>query len=121
MTVLMVAIGAAIGAPARYVTDQALRTRYPTRFPLGTLIVNVIASFVLGVVVGLGSHLDNSASSLLGAGFCGALSTYSTFSYETMRLGENGAGRLAVGNVTVSLVTGIGAAALGWRIGLSLN
>jgi CrcB protein len=121
MTVLMVALGAAVGAPARYLTDRVLRLRYPTRFPLGTLAVNVVASFVLGIVVGLGSRVDDTVSTLIGTGFCGALSTYSTFSYETMRLGESGAARVAVGNVAVSLVVGIGAAALGWWVGLSLH
>jgi CrcB protein len=57
----------------------------------------------------------------VGTGFCGALSTYSTFSYETMRLAQDGARVYAAANVAVSLVAGIGAAALGWWLGTSLT
>jgi CrcB protein len=121
MTVLMVALGAAFGAPARYLTDRALQSRYETVFPLGTLTVNLVASLVLGLLTGAGEAVDPNVSVLLGTGFCGALSTYSTFSYETMRLAQEGARFYAVTNVVGSLVGGLGAASLGWWIGTSLT
>ncbi len=116
----MVAIGALIGAPARYLTDRAIQSRRSGAFPWGTLTVNLIACLILGVVVGLSGHLSATLAALLGTGLCGTLSTYSTFSYETMRLYGDGARLRAVLNVALSLVGGIGAAALGWTIGMAL-
>lgn len=121
MIALMVALGALVGAPARYLADRAIQSRHETVFPWGTLTVNVVASLVLGVLAGAGSHLDPQVLALAGTGFCGALSTYSTFSYETMRLTAEGARFYAVANIALSLVAGIGAAALGLSIGLTLH
>lgn len=121
MTVLMIAFGAAVGAPARYLTDRALQFRHETVFPWGTLTVNIVASLILGIVAGAGSHIDPGVAALVGTGFCGALSTYSTFGYETLRLVQDGARFYAAANVAVSLVAGIGAAAFGWSVGLSLT
>jgi fluoride exporter len=121
VTVLLIAIGAGLGAPARYLTDRALQARHETVFPWGTLTVNLIACLLLGFLTGAGSAISDDVSVLLGTGFCGALSTYSTFSYETMRLVQEGARFYAAANVAVSLVAGIGAAALGWSIGLSIT
>jgi fluoride exporter len=121
MTVLMIALGAAFGAPARYLTDRALQARLGTVFPWGTLTVNLVASLVLGFLTGASSSVNADVTALLGTGFCGALSTYSTFSFETMRLVQDGARFYAAANVAVSLVAGIGAAALGWSLGLSVT
>ena len=117
MTFLLIALGAGIGAPARYLTDRAIQSRHETVFPWGTLAVNVLASLVLGVVTGAGSRISTDLAVLLGTGFCGALSTYSTFSYELLRLVQERDRFYAVANVLISLVAGIGAAALGWTIG----
>lgn len=111
MTVLLVALGAAVGAPLRFLTDRAVQSRHRSAFPAGTLLVNVVACFVLGVVVAAAAGTDVRA--LLGTGFCGALSTYSTFSFETMRLVENDRRAQAVANVVLSLALGLGGAALG--------
>lgn len=115
MTVLLVILGAAIGAPLRYLTDQAVQSRHDTVFPWGTFIVNVAGSLVLGVVTGavLAGAAPRSLQLLIGAGFCGALSTYSTFSYETLRLLEDGSYFYATVNVVVSVVACLGAAFLG--------
>jgi len=121
VTWFLIALGAGVGAPARYLTDRTLQRRHPSLFPWGTLVVNVVASFVLGVVAGAGRSVAPDVAVLLGTGFCGALSTYSTFSYETLRLVQDGARRYAVANVAVSLVVGIGAAALGWLMGSALT
>lgn len=121
MTVLMIAIGAALGAPARYLTDRAIQARHETVFPWGTLTVNVAASLVLGFLAGAGSTVNSSLAAFAGTGFCGALSTYSTFSLETMRLAQDGARFYAVANIAGSLIAGIGAAALGWSLGVSVT
>jgi CrcB protein len=113
----MVALGAAVGAPARYVTDRWVQSRHDSVFPWGTLAVNVVGSLVLGVVVGAADAMAPAVAALLGVGFCGALTTYSTFSYETMRLLELRATLYAVANVAISLVAGVAAASLGWAVG----
>jgi CrcB protein len=111
VTVLLVALGAAVGAPLRYLTDLALRRRLGAAFPWGTLAVNVAGSLVLGLVVGLPA--PPAVAALLGSGFCGALTTYSTFGYETLRLARDGRSRLAAANVLGSVVAGLAAAYLG--------
>jgi len=113
---VMVAVGALIGAPARYLTDRAVQSRHDSVFPWGTLTVNVVASLVLGLLVGAAA--GPRVAALLGTGFCGALSTYSTFSYETMGLTVGGARLYAVGNVVLGLIAGIGAAAIGVSVGM---
>lgn len=121
MTVLLIALGAAVGAPLRYLTDRSIQSRHDSLFPWGTLTVNVIASLILGVLTGAGSRLDPDLALLIGTGFCGALSTYSTFGYETMRLSQDGDRFFAVANVALSLGVGIGAAALGWAVGACMR
>lgn len=119
MTLLLIALGAGIGAPARYLADRAIQSRHRTMFPWGTVTVNLVASLLLGVITG--AELSAEATLLLGTGFCGTLSTYSAFSYETLRLGQRGAGWLAAGNVGLSLAGGVAAATLGWWLGTSLR
>jgi fluoride exporter len=77
VTLLYVALGAALGAPLRLVVAHAL----DARLPWGTILVNVAGSFVLGVVTGLGVAAETAA--LVGTGFCGALTTYSAFALQT--------------------------------------
>ena len=111
MTVLLVILGAAVGAPLRYLADRAVQERHESAFPWGTLIVNVGGSLLLGLLAGLPA--TGAAAALLGTGFCGALTTYSTFSYETLHLARGGLRWHAVANVTVSVLAGLGAAWLG--------
>jgi CrcB protein len=117
---LMVALGAVVGAPARYLTDRAVQRRNPTRLPVGTLTVNLVASFVFGTVVGAMSDVSTEVSALLTTGFCGALSTFSTFGYETVALVERRATTVAVVNVVVSVVAGVLVAWLGYLLGRAL-
>jgi fluoride exporter len=111
VTVLLVALGAAIGAPLRYLTDRAIRARHDSVFPWGTLTVNVVGSLLLGLVIGLPA--DPAVAALVGTGFCGALTTYSTFGYETLRLVQEGARFSAFVNVVASVMAGLAAAYLG--------
>ncbi|GAA1245455.1 fluoride efflux transporter CrcB [Pseudonocardia aurantiaca] len=120
MTTLLVALGAAVGAPLRYLTDRLVQARHGTGFPWGTYVVNVTGSFVLGLVTGAAASPDVVA--LVGTGFCGALTTYSTFSYETVQLGSGQPGArasrlLATLNAVGSVLAGLGAAGLGLTVG----
>ena len=112
MTVLLVVLGAAVGAPARYLVDRAIQARHDSVFPWGTFAVNVAGSLVLGALAG--ASVAGGVAALVGTGFCGALTTYSTFGYETIRLVEERARRYAVLNVVASVAAGLGAAALGY-------
>ncbi|MBO1414443.1 fluoride efflux transporter CrcB [Streptomyces sp. FH025] len=111
MNWLLVIAGAVVGAPLRYLTDRAVQSRHDSVFPWGTFLVNVVGCLVLGLVTG--AVTAGAASSelqlLLGTGLCGALTTYSTFSYETLRLAETGAGLYAALNVAGSVLAGLGA------------
>ena len=118
MSLFLVITGAAVGAPLRYLTDRAVQRRHDTVFPWGTFAVNVFGSLVLGIVAGAVAAGGASAQVQLavGTGFCGALTTYSTFSYETLRLLEGDARLIAAANVAGSLVAGVAAAFLGVAI-----
>jgi len=120
MTWLFIAAGAALGAPARYLTDRAIQARHDSTFPWGTFTVNVVGSFILGALGASASHLNPAFVAGLGVGFCGALTTYSTFGYETLQLARDGARLLAAANAVGSVLAGLGAATLGWGVGSAL-
>jgi CrcB protein len=109
VTLLLVALGGVFGAPLRYLVDRAVQGRHDSVFPWGTFAVNVAGSLVLGLVAGL----SGAVYSLLGVGFCGAFTTYSTFSYETLRLLEGGSRFYALANVVANVLAGLGAMFLG--------
>ena len=115
MGFLYVCLGAAVGAPARYLVDRAVQSRHDSLLPWGTLTVNVVGSFVLGLLVGFGVPED--VRLLVGTGLCGALTTYSTFGYETLRLAEDGARLYAVLNVGLTLLLGLLSAGAGLALG----
>jgi CrcB protein len=119
---LLVTAGAVVGAPLRYLTDRAVQARHDSLFPWGTFAVNVTGCLVLGLLSGAASHGAASAhvQLLLGTGLCGALTTYSTFSYETLRLAQDGAGLYAAVNVAGSVAAGLGAAFAGTALGDAL-
>jgi CrcB protein len=112
---LLVIAGAAVGAPMRYLTDRSVQRRHDSLFPWGTFTVNVVGCLILGLVTGAVTEgaAGSSVRLLLGTGFCGALTTYSTFSYETLRLAERGARFFAAANVVAGVVAGLGAAFAG--------
>ncbi|GHB30416.1 MULTISPECIES: fluoride efflux transporter CrcB [Streptomyces] len=115
MNWVLVIVGGMVGAPLRYLTDRAVQSRHDTVFPWGTFAVNVVGCLILGTLTG--AAVAGAASShlqlLLGTGLCGALTTYSTFSFETLRLAEDGARLHAAANVIASVVVGLGAAFAG--------
>ncbi len=111
MTVLLIALGAAVGAPARYLTDRAVGRRHDSVFPWGTFIVNVTGSALLGFLAALPGH--GAAATVTGTAFCGAFTTYSTFGYETVRLVEDRAYLFACLNAAASIIAALGAAYAG--------
>lgn len=114
MSPLLVVLGAAVGAPLRYLADRAIQTRHDSVFPWGTLTVNLAGCLILGGVTG--AALSTPWTMLLGTGFCGALTTYSTFSYETVRLAEQRSYLYAALNITTSVLAGLGATLLGYAV-----
>lgn len=118
MSVLLVILGAAVGAPLRYLTDRAVQARHDTAFPWGTFTVNVVGSLVLGLLTGavVAGVAPQEIRLAIGVGLCGTLTTYSTFSLETVWLLEARSVLSAVANVVVSVAGGLGAAVTGAAI-----
>ena len=118
--VLALTVGAAgaVGAVARYLLDGAVQVRASGSFPFGTLTVNVLGSLVLGLLAGVAlQHADAvRAKTIIGAGFCGGLTTWSAASWETVRLAEEQSGRTAVAFTIVNLVASLGAGSVGLLI-----
>ena len=119
--VAFVAAGA-IGAPVRYLVDGAVAERAAGVLPWGTFAVNVSGSLVLGLLTGLALYhgLPDAPRLVLGTGFCGAYTTFSTHTFETVRLVEEGALAAAARNVAATLVAGLAAAALGLTLAAAL-
>ncbi|WP_030377918.1 MULTISPECIES: fluoride efflux transporter CrcB [unclassified Streptomyces] len=115
MNWLLVVVGAMAGAPLRYLTDRAVQSRHDSVFPWGTFVVNVAGCVVLGLLTGAAAAgaAGSRLQLLVGTGLCGALTTYSTFSYETLRLAQDGARSYAALNATASVAAGLGAAFAG--------
>ena len=122
MRLLLVIAGALVGAPLRYLTDRFIQERHDSDFPWGTFTVNVVGSAILGFVTGATSAADvpHWVQLLVGTGFCGALTTYSTFSYETLRLFERGSRFTAGLNVAASILAALGSAYLGLAVTQSI-
>jgi CrcB protein len=110
----MLAAGA-IGAPLRYAVDGWIADRTEGAFPWGTFVINVTGSLLLGFLTGLGLYhaFPTTSRVVLGTGFCGAYTTFSTFTFETMRLAEEGARTDALRNAFGTLVAGAAAAGIG--------
>jgi CrcB protein len=119
LLVLAVAVAGGTGAVARLVLDGALRSRMAINFPLGTTVINVTGSFLLGLVTGLAlAHgLPVELRAILGTGFLGGYTTFSTASYETVRLAQQRRYRAAFVNGFGMLVLALAAAGIGLWLG----
>lgn len=115
---VLVGVAGAVGAPLRYVLDRLVGERVDGPIPVGTLVVNVSGSFVLGLISGLVLFhgLGAGPNVVLGSGLVGAYTTFSTWTLETMVLVEQGQLALAARNVVISALLGAGAAAAGLAV-----
>lgn len=116
---MLVWVGVALlgggGALARFQLDSFVELPAVGELPLGTLAVNLLGSFCLGLLTGL--SITGDALLLEGTAALGSFTTFSTVMLETERLGEEGESRLAVANLAISFAGGLVAAALGWILG----
>ena len=115
-----IALGGLIGSVARYWLAGLVQRAVGAGFPAGTLTVNILGSFVIGVVMALALErgmMGENTRLLLTAGFCGGFTTMSTFSYETLALVEAGQATLALANVAASVIVCIGAVWVGLLVG----
>ena len=113
---LLVAVGGVLGAVARYWMAGVVQQLNGTDFPVGTLGVNLLGSFLVGVVMALSLErglIDADLRTFLAVGFCGGFTTMSTFSYETLALLRDGEAALALGNVGVTVLGCLAAVWLG--------
>jgi CrcB protein len=121
MSYLLLALGGIAGALCRYHGGRLVQTRAASEFPFGTWLINVSGSFLLGLLVGLLGHapswLATDISLLLGTGFCGAYTTFSAFTFETLQLWRQARYRHALINLASQPIVGGCAAWLGLIIG----
>ncbi|GAB3880866.1 fluoride efflux transporter CrcB [Terrabacter terrigena] len=125
MTMLLLAVAGGLGAVSRFLADAFVARHNPFRMPLGTLVINVTGSLLLGLLTGLlsaGSPDSAGASvrAVLGAGFCGGYTTFSTASVETVRLWVAQDRGTGVRYAAATLFGSVGAAALGLWLGALL-
>lgn len=108
-------LACAVGAVARYVVDRMVTDAVRRDFPWGTVVINLSGSFALGLLTGFGLYhgFPSDARLVLGTGFCGGYTTFSTFTFETVRLIETGRVGAAARNVAVSTGGGLLLAAAG--------
>jgi len=113
-----VAVVGGFGALARFGLTLLVADRFHPHLPVGTLAVNVSGAFLLGLLAG--AAVEGDARLIFGAGLLGAYTTFSTWMVETQRIDEAGRRRIAVTNIVLSIVLGLGAVALGHAIGAQL-
>ena len=123
MQLLLVGLGGFAGAVARWLVDGWVSERNPSAFPLGTLVVNLTGSFLLGVLFAWvieRNVLPADVRAPVMIGFIGAYTTFSTFMLESWRLVEDGAWALATANLVGSVVLGLVAVVAGLAVGRAL-
>lgn len=120
ITLLLVALGSALGAPCRYLLDRFVQRRHERVLPWGTWTINVTGSFLLGLLMGSATPLglDPRFVTAAGSGFLGSYTTFSTFTWETLRLAEDGAYLAAAANLALSVVAGLAAVSGGAALAL---
>jgi CrcB protein len=114
-----ICLGGAFGTGARYLLSGFVLEQFGPAFPSGTLAVNILGSFLLGALMFLGVEAGMLPPTLrlaLTTGVMGGFTTYSTFSFETMRYLQDGAWQIAALNVAITVVTCLVACFLGWGL-----
>ncbi|MFJ5954824.1 fluoride efflux transporter CrcB [Paenarthrobacter sp. NPDC092416] len=119
MTVVLLAVAGGLGAAVRFVVDGLIRAKFKTAMPWATIMINVSGSLILGFLAGLvmRGHAPEALQLILGTGFLGGYTTFSTASLETIRLVQSGRTGLALLNGLGSMVASVLAAAAGVWIG----
>lgn len=133
MTFLLIAVAGGLGATTRFVVDRIVARRNRFRVPLGTLVINITGSFALGILAGLiagvaTGHLHDTTTggtgaavaAVVGTGFCGGYTTFSTASVESARLWMSEGRDVGIRYAAITLITSVTAAALGLGLGLAL-
>jgi CrcB protein len=116
--ILWVGLAGSVGAGARFMVDATIRARFANRVPVGTIAINVSGSLLLGILTGLVvfDHVTPTVTLVAGTGFCGGFTTFSTASFETVRLLQEGHLRAAGVNVGVTVAGTLSAAAAGMAL-----
>lgn len=120
-TMMLIALGGAVGANARFVVATLVARRWGARFPWGTLLINVSGSFLLGLILALPALGGAGARAFLATGFCGGYTTFSTFAFESVALGADGARGAALANLLGSVALCVAAAAFGGALGMTVG
>ena len=116
MNIVFVGLGGFIGASTRYLISLYASKIFTSKIPIGTLTVNILGSLIIGIVMELTlktSLISPHMKLFLTTGFLGGLTTFSTFSYETMELIEKGELLLAIFNIALNLLLSLGGGILG--------
>lgn len=115
LTILLIGLAGGLGAGTRFVVDGLVRSKFRTALPLGTIAINVTGSFLLGFVAGavIGHAAPVELQAIAGTGFLGGYTTFSTASFETVRLIQSRRSGLALLNGIGTAVAAVGAAAAG--------
>ena len=119
MTAFGLMVAGGCGAVLRYLVDRSVQRRVGSDFPLGIMVVNLSGCLVLGILTGAALRRGLSVTwvTVAGTGLIGAYTTFSTFTYDTVRLTENDQWAYSLVNVLVSVALGVGAAAAGLALG----
>lgn len=115
-TILLVALGGAIGSVLRYLTSVFVAKYYSNVFPLATFITNAVGCVLIGIFIGLIVKNEMASQDIkwfLITGFCGGYTTFSAFSYENITLFQNGNSALALAYIGLSVIIGLSAVWLG--------
>ncbi len=122
MTIVLLAVAGGLGAGTRFILDGLLRSRLRTALPIGTMLINITGSLVLGLLTGLvmAHQASPELVKVLGVGFLGGYTTFSTASFETVRLFQTGRVGFALISGLGTFVLSVGAAISGLILGGSL-
>ncbi|PLS04303.1 fluoride efflux transporter CrcB [Neobacillus cucumis] len=113
--IALVAAGGFFGALSRFGLSKLIKRRYPSTFPIATFIINLLGSFLLGLI--FGANLENTWRLLLGTGFMGAFTTFSTFKLENIQLQANRNWKVSILYLGLSYTLGIVLAFIGIKLG----
>ena len=126
LALILVFVGGAIGSMCRFWLSGFVAERFGETFPYGTLIVNLVGSWIIGLAAGWIAHFNDpfwasAAKQLLLVGICGGLTTFSSFSLQTWNLMLSGRWGSAFTNVLVSTILCLALVAVGWDLGQRLS